>query len=133
MKKSSSIFMAVMVMMFAVASCNSTQGQAGGVQTLQQEDFQKVLKQENAIVVDVRTPGEVSEGIIKGATVFADIKGNNFEQEIGKLDKSKTYIVYCRSGARSQSAATYMVENGFKKVYNLSGGISNWKGETTKP
>ncbi|MCG9880521.1 MAG: rhodanese-like domain-containing protein [Bacteroidia bacterium] len=42
-------------------------------------------------------------------------------------------MVYCRSGARSSRAAEIMQANGFKKVYNLSGGIMGWNGEIIKP
>lgn len=99
---------------------------------IDQKEFNRLVKDENAIVMDVRTPGEVAEGIIKGATVFADFRAANFGEQVAKLDKSKTYIVYCRSGARSTSASQYMLGNGFTKVYNLKGGIIEWQGETTK-
>ncbi len=120
--------------MVSIAGCaNSPQGSKSGVQNINQEEFAKIAQAEKAVVVDVRTPQEVAAGIIKGTTVFADINGNNFEAQMEKLDKSKTYIIYCRSGARSNSAANYMVSKGFTKVYNLNGGISNWRGEITTP
>ena len=83
--------------------------------------------------MDVRTPDEIAGGFIKGTTLFADVNGTAFTTEIDKLDKSKTYIVYCRSGARSSTAADIMIKSGFTKVYNLTGGISNWQGEISKP
>lgn len=112
---------------------STTQNAAAEFKNISAGEFAKIKKDENAIVVDVRTPAEIAEGYITGATVFADINGNNFESEIGKLDKNRTYIVYCRSGARSSRASEYMINNGFTKVYNLSGGISNWPGDVTKP
>lgn len=93
--------------------------------------FDRLIKEENAIVMDVRTPAEVNEGIIKGATVFYDFQASDFEQRIATLDKTKTYIVYCRSGRRSASATELMKGKGFEHVYNLEGGITGWKGETT--
>jgi rhodanese-related sulfurtransferase len=93
----------------------------------------KVLKTEKATLVDVRTEGEVASGYIKGTTVFADVNSGDFSTKISKLDKSKTYIIYCRSGARSNKAANMMVQNGFKNVYNLNGGIMGWGGEVSKP
>ncbi|MBP7510850.1 MAG: rhodanese-like domain-containing protein [Bacteroidia bacterium] len=99
------------------------------VKNLAQTDFANVVKKEKAIVMDVRTEGEVASGYIKGTTLFADVNSSDFNAKISKLDKSKTYIIYCRSGARSGKAANIMVQNGFKNVYNLNGGIMNWSGE----
>jgi rhodanese-related sulfurtransferase len=134
MKRNNSVVALTLVFMLGIFGCvNNSQSQTGGVQNLQQQDFKTILQQEKAIVMDVRTPGEVASGIIKGATVFADVNGSDFEAQIAKLDKSKAYIVYCRSGARSNTAANYMLQKGFKKVYNLDGGIMSWKGEISKP
>lgn len=103
------------------------------VKNLAQTDFANVVKKEKATVIDVRTEGEVASGYIKGTTVFADVNASDFNSKIGKLDKSKTYVVYCRSGARSAKAANIMLQNGFKNVYNLNGGIMNWTGEVINP
>lgn len=115
------------------ATESTSQSTAVEFKNINADEFAKIKQQDSAIIIDVRTPGEIASGYITGATVFADINGNDFETQMGKLDKNKTYIVYCRSGARSSSASDYMVKNGFTKVYNLSGGISNWSGEVTKP
>lgn len=99
------------------------------VKTLQQSELAAKMKEENVVLIDVRTPGEVAQGHIPGAAQFIDFNGADFKTEIGKLDKSKTYIMYCRSGGRSGGASRYMVENGFQNVYNLQGGIMNYQGE----
>lgn len=104
-----------------------------GVVNIQAADFDRVKLDENAIVLDVRTPEEVNEGIIEGATVFADYKSSDFAKEVEKLDKSKTYIVYCRSGGRSLAASEYLISQGFQHIYNLEGGISNWPGKIVMP
>lgn len=109
-----------------------SQGAVAKVQNITSADFDKVRAEKKAIVIDVRTPGEVSEGYIDGATKFIDVNGSNFEAEIAKLDKSAEYIIYCRSGMRSMSASTYMVDHGFSNVYNLQGGIMGWSGKVVK-
>jgi len=58
-----------------------------------------------------------------------DYSSQNFKDEIGELDKTNTYIVYCRSGNRSGEASKIMKDLGFKKIYNLEGGISQWQAE----
>jgi rhodanese-related sulfurtransferase len=133
MKTSPSKLFAILTLFITLFGCtNSTQGQNAKFKNINQTEFATILAKEKAVIVDVRTPEEIAQGIIKGATVFADIKAATFAEQIAKLDKSKTYIIYCRSGARSSSAADYMVNQGFTKVYNLSGGIMNWTGETVK-
>ena len=53
----------------------------------------------------------------------------NFIQELKKLDKNKSYYVYCRTGSRSANTCVLMKEMGFSKTYNLLGGITEWEGE----
>lgn len=79
-------------------------------------------------VLDVRTADEVAEGVIPGATHFADFYAADFSAQIERLDRSKKWVVYCRSGKRSSQAAEQMVKMGFTQVYNLQGGISSWTG-----
>jgi len=45
----------------------------------------------------------------------------------GELNKSKKIIVYCRSGRRSATASSILVEHGFERVYNVLGGINEWE------
>lgn len=85
------------------------------------------LQKKDVVLIDVRTPAEVSSGFIKGTSHFMDINDSDFSSKINALDKSKTYVVYCRSGARSNRAAQQMVQSGFKQVKNLQGGIMSWK------
>ena len=91
-------------------------------------DFEKELKNNsNAVVVDVRTRGEFNSGRIPGA-INIDLMGADFRERIAALDKSKMYLVYCRSGSRSAQACTLMAAQGLN-VSNLSGGIISWRGE----
>ena len=89
-------------------------------------DFQKKMEElPNASVLDVRTPGEYSEGHIKYA-LNVDWSGDSFDQQIEALDKNEPLFVYCLSGGRSSSAASHLREVGFKEVYELNGGMMKW-------
>jgi rhodanese-related sulfurtransferase len=118
-------------------ACNSKAGKTN-IQTVQQvkditpDEFKNMSTNNEVIVIDVRTPGEIAEGYIEGADLFIDYNGCCFNEEVAKLDKSKTYVVYCRSGGRSSNASDFMVKNGFKDVYNLKGGITHWNGNVIK-
>ncbi len=80
------------------------------------------------LLIDVRTPEEYNEYHIEGA-ILINVKDKNFEEKISKLDKSKKYIVYCRSGVRSLNACSIMENMGFNEIYNIDGGIMQWKKE----
>ncbi|HTG67185.1 MAG TPA: rhodanese-like domain-containing protein [Flavobacterium sp.] len=101
---------------------------------LTQEDWIAQLEaDENAVILDVRTEDECDEGIIPNAINIDIHKGQAFIDEIEKLDKSKNYYVYCRSGARSAKACSIMNELGFDNAYNLLGGMLDWEGEVVTP
>ena len=95
----------------------------------QQEWTSRLNADENAVILDVRTPEEVAQGMIPNAMAIDIYKGQGFIDEIEKLDKTKTYYVYCRSGARSGQACSVMNQLGFKNAYNLTGGFMEWQGE----
>jgi rhodanese-related sulfurtransferase len=95
-------------------------------------DVATIVKGKQAIILDVRTPDEMNNGVIEGASLFINLYGGTFDQELAKLDKTKTYIVYCHSGNRSAKAASIMLSKGFTSIYNLQGGITDWKGKVVK-
>ena len=102
-------------------------------QNIDNRQFKDLQKKPNTLVLDVRTPKEVAEGYIPFANHFLDINNESFEAELSKLDKSKNYLVYCRSGARSAKACRMMEEKGFKgQLYNLAMGITGWDGEVKR-
>lgn len=97
-----------------------------GAPKLAPEQFQKQAnKNKKNIILDIRTPEEVAEGHIEGAD-FINFLDESFEEQLTKLDKRKTYYVYCRSAKRTIPATEKMKEMGFKKVYMLEGGLNNW-------
>jgi rhodanese-related sulfurtransferase len=97
----------------------------------QQEWRSKLEADNNAIVLDVRTPEEVAQGVIPKAIHIDIFKGQGFIDEVQQLDKTKTYFVYCKAGARSGQACAVMNQLGFNETYNLLGGFSEWQGEVS--
>ena len=77
-------------------------------------------------ILDVRTPEEVADGYIEGA-VNIDFYADDFRDQLDRLDRDKTYLIYCRSGGRSGSARDTMQELGFAEVYNVLGGMNDWR------
>ncbi len=101
---------------------------------LTQEDwFEKLQADDNAVILDVRTEDEWNDGIIPNAINIDIYKGQGFIYQVEELDKSKNYYVYCRSGGRSAQACSIMNQMGFENAYNLMGGFSEWDGPTDMP
>lgn len=92
------------------------------------EGFDKLRQNTNTVVLDVRTKDEYDQAHIPGA-VLLDFNSPNFDQELAKLDKSKTYLVHCAAGGRSARAAGKMEKLNFPSVFNLEGGLTAWKKE----
>jgi len=95
----------------------------------QDEWVSQLENDDNAVIIDVRTDDEVADGIIKNAIHLDIYKGQDFINEIEKLDTDKNYYVYCRSGNRSGQACGIMNQLGFENAYNLEGGILEWEGD----
>ena len=109
---------------FVALSCN---GQISkNIENNTPESFAKKIKETpNAQILDVRTPEEfASEHIDNAANV--NWLADDFVVNTAKFDKSRPVFVYCKSGARSAKAATKLEELGFKKIYQLEGGILKW-------
>lgn len=95
---------------------------------LSNKEFIDINNKENAIILDVRTLEEVNQGIIPNA-IHIDIMSSDFLNKVNKLDKERSFLVYCRGGNRSATACSLMERNGFKTVYNLANGIMGWDGD----
>ena len=77
------------------------------------------------MILDIRTPGEYRGGHIPNA-VLLDFHSPAFRDNLAALDKSRTYLMYCRSGNRSGRAMSLFGELGFMRVLELRGGIKAW-------
>ncbi len=78
------------------------------------------------VILDIRTPGEFATGHIKGA-INMDYRSGAFAREIGRLDRSRTYLVYCRTGRRTAGAIDIMTALGFRRIIQVAGDIEGWK------
>jgi rhodanese-related sulfurtransferase len=56
-----------------------------------------------------------------------DFYAPDFREWLAQLDREKTYLVYCRTGHRSGETVNFMKELGFRRVYDLQGGILAWQ------
>ena len=90
--------------------------------TITDIDWNKALEMSKAgaVLIDVRTPAEVAEGMAPGAI---NIPLQEIEQRLAEFPKDKDLLIYCRSGKRSMAASNFLIENGYDKVFNVVGGF----------
>jgi rhodanese-related sulfurtransferase len=80
------------------------------------------------IILDIRTPKEYQSGHIENS-IMIDFYSKTFAADVNRLDKEKTYFIYCRSGNRSKRSMGLFKKLKFQKIYHLSSGINSWKSE----
>ena len=88
----------------------------------------KLVREQGALLLDVRTPEEFAEGHVEGARNIPVDEVASRIDEIEKLaggDRTRPIVVYCRSGRRAAKAKATLLEHGFTKVSNL-GGLADW-------
>ena len=96
------------------------------VEVLEPQAFIERAKADtSAIILDVRQPEEFAEGHLAQAINLDWLNQTVFINGLAKLNKQKTYYVYCRSGRRSQAAAGKLKSEGFQ-VVDLKGGYLHW-------
>jgi rhodanese-related sulfurtransferase len=90
--------------------------------------IQNNVENNDFIIIDIRTPEEFESGHIE-KSIMIDYYSNTYKDDLDKLDKSKTYLIYCRTGRRTGLTLDLMEELGFSEVYNMLGGITQWQAE----
>ena len=78
------------------------------------------MQKNGAVLIDVRTPGEVAEGTAPGSI---NIPLQEAEQRIAEFPKDKDLLIFCRSGKRSMAVSNFLIQNGFERVFNVVGGF----------
>jgi rhodanese-related sulfurtransferase len=79
--------------------------------------------QRSAFILDVRQPEEWNERHIPNATL---IPLDQLAQRVNELPRDREIVVVCRSGNRSREGTLILLENGFKQVSSMAGGITDW-------
>ncbi len=107
--------------------CGFVFSSAFGQVNLAPAAFKNAMENEAVnILLDVRQDWEFRKSHLPGA-INIDFMADDFDTKISLLPKDVPVFVYCFSGGRSVEAAERLKSSGFKKVYNLTGGISAWE------
>lgn len=100
----------------------------GDLEMVNYDEFWDFVKDNDAVILDVRTSKEFSGGAIEGAI---NINVDDLRENLENLDKNKVYAIYCQVGLRGYLANRMMRNNGFRAV-NLNGGYNLWSKVTPK-
>ncbi len=132
------VFPSVFFLLFSFVGCNeapnNSKTKAAGVpdiifKTVDAKTFKDLIDKKEGVLIDVNTPREYKEGHIAGAKNM-DFFDPSFEDEIARLDKSKTYLIYSRTEHRSSKAMDKFRSQLIFKTINLKGGTLAWEKES---
>ena len=115
------------LLVLILAGCG--QSPAGASVDISVDEALRLWQNKEAIIIDVRTPGEYRDGHIPGVV---NIPLDELEKRIGEIPKDKKVVLICRTGSRSAQGTRLLRSKGFNNVYNSTGGMSTWKGPVEK-
>ena len=102
---------------------------ANNIKRVFADEFYKIytenIEKPDYDIIDIRTPMEYQMGHIPKSKNI-DLYNPNFKEELNKLDKNKTYLIYCRSGNRTSYVLNLMYELGFNNIIELAEGLISW-------
>ena len=123
----------IIILLFAGIGCigtedikisDNTQTSESGFIDISVEQAKQMIDNNEVFLLDVRTQEEFDEGYIEGAILIPDYE---LESRLSEVPEDAKILVYCRSGRRSVTASNILVDAGYTDVYNMLGGINDWK------
>ncbi len=119
----------VVLSAIAIAGCTTSQHSQQKIVRISADEAYRLIETHksdpNFVVLDIRTPQEYNAGHIENA-ININFYDPAFKQKLNKLDKDRIYVVYCRTGHRSDLAMPVFRGLGFREVYEINGGIVAW-------
>jgi len=127
------IFFTLILLIFAFSACQTASTQkaentpadnaSGEIKQITVTEAKQAVDAKETQFIDVRTSGEYAGGHAPKAINFPL---DSLEKDLAKLDKNQPVYVICQTGRRSQKGAEILQKTGFKSVYNINGGTSEW-------
>jgi rhodanese-related sulfurtransferase len=124
MKPIYSIIFVISLILAALSGCISTTTPEKTQYTdVSIQQAKEMIDRGDVFILDVRTQEEYDTGHIKNSTL---IPVQVLDKRLNELPRDKKILVYCKAGGRSAQASEILVNNGFKEIYNMKGGITDW-------
>jgi len=89
-------------------------------------EVRSFIEARKPVVIDIRTAEEHASGYIDPTHQVMDYYAPDFKDRLSNLDKSASYLIYCRSGRRTGAALLAMKDLGFRDGHDIEGGITAW-------
>ncbi len=110
------------LLIISLLSCNLNKSNL-----ISAHDFDEMIRiDKSSIIIDVRTPEEFNKGHLRNS-LNVNWLDENFDENLNIFSKDLPVMVYCLSGGRSSKANERIKSLGFKNVYELDGGILEWR------
>ncbi len=126
MKEIHSYILASILLVAIVSGClnSTTPSEKTKYVDVSVQQGKEMIDRDEVFILDVRTREEYNESHINGSTL---IPVQELDIRFKELPRDKKILVYCRTGGRSVTASEILVKNGFTQIYNMKGGITEWK------
>lgn len=111
---------------YHISSNMAVNGDPTGCRQIDSLAAQKLISEQDALVVDVREPHEFAAGRIPNARLIP-LRQIGFHMEDLRQESNRPIILSCRTGSRSEMACRFLHESGLKNVYNLASGLMGWQ------
>ena len=128
------IFFTLILSIFVVSACQTASTETASnvptgagqneIKEISVEQAKNAVDTKDAQFIDVRTIEEYAGGHAVGAK---NLPLDKLEADFAELDKNKPVYVICETGRRSQKGSEILQKAGFKDIYNITGGTSEWK------
>lgn len=120
------LFAFIFILLTGVLPLNGQVPDSSKYQSLDPYYFHlEYLKKDSSLLIDVRQPFEFKGRRIKNAINIPS--SGNIERAADTLNKDFAYFLYCLTDHRSRRVAETLYDKGFRKLYNLEGGIVAWR------
>lgn len=109
-----------------VPAAASRPGDSAFPLNLKPDQAANYIESRRPVIIDIRRPEEYAAGHLEAANLQLDYYAPDFKDQLARLDKNGSYLLYCRSGHRSGLALALMKDLGFTGIHDIAGGINAW-------
>ncbi len=116
--------MANILLVALISGCISSPSEKARYIDVGVQQGKEMIDSGDVFILDVRTQEEYDAGHIRNSTL---IPVQELDSRLKELPRNKKILVYCRTGQRSVAASEKLENSGFTQIYNMKGGITEWK------
>lgn len=120
------IYRLFLVLLFSISISSCFQDKPGTIIKVSPEEAESLIETNKVKLIDVRKDLDFNKKHLKGA-VNMEIENTDLKKILSSLDKEEPLLLYCNKGGQSARCAKILEENGFLKIYDLTGGIQQWE------